>query len=226
MKDSQVSLEVQLSRFFDIHLSRLKCLCGFVLSLIQLRTVNLSELSLCLNTSVSPSSNYKRLQRFVRLFRFPEGVLARFLWHLYEEDEIPLLSIDRSNWKFGRKNINILMLSLCHRGMGIPILWTVLKDKRGNSSTKERIELLERFFRIIEPPGIIRLLGDREFIGEKWLDWLDSHYVHFVIRIRANQQVLHQGRKEVAAKQLFDSENWISRRKPRPVSGYLCYIGG
>ncbi len=137
-----------------------------------------------------------------------------------------MLSIDRSNWKFGRKNINILMLSLCHKGMGIPILWTVLKDKRGNSSIKERMELLERFFRIIDPPGIIRLLGDREFIGEKWLDWLDSHYVHFVIRIRANQQVLYQGRREIAAKQLFHSENWRSLRKARPVSGYRCYLAG
>ena len=91
MKDSQVSLEVQLGSFFDIHLSRLKCLCGFVLSLIQLRTVNLSELSLCLNASVYNSSNYKRL--------------LRFLWHLYEKNEVPVLSIDRSNWKFGRKNI-------------------------------------------------------------------------------------------------------------------------
>ena len=220
MKDSQVSLEVQLSSFFGIHLSRLKCFCGFILSLIQLRTVNLAELSLCLNASVNTSSNYKRLQRFLRLFRFPEGILAQFIGQLYEENDIPVLAIDRSIWKFGRKNINILMLSLCHRGMGIPILWTVLKDKRVNSSIKERIELLERFFRIIEPPGIVRLLGDREPIGEKWLDWLDSHYIHFVIRIRANQQVLYQGRKELAAKQLFHSEKWISLRKARPVSGY------
>ena len=103
------------------------------------------------------------LSSFVLFSR--RGILARFLWYLYEENEVPVLSIDRSNWKFGRKNINILMLSLCHGGMGIPILWTVLKDKRGNSSIEERIELLERFFQIIDPPG------NRSSLGRSRVHW-------------------------------------------------------
>ncbi len=47
----------------------------------------------------------------------------------------------------GKRNINILMLAIVYRGIAIPILWTLL-NKRGNSDTKERIALIQRFIAI------------------------------------------------------------------------------
>jgi hypothetical protein len=40
--------------------------------------------------------------------------------------------------------INFLVLSIVHQGIAFPIFWTFL-PKKGNSNTKERIELLNRF---------------------------------------------------------------------------------
>ncbi len=40
-----------------------------------------------------------------------------------------VLSMDRTNWKFGKVHINILMLSVAHKGMAIPIVWYLLKKK-------------------------------------------------------------------------------------------------
>jgi len=226
MKDSQEALKAQFSEFFDIHLSRLKCLSALVLSLIQVRTVNLSELSLSLNGSVSASTNYKRLQRFFRLFVFPFDSLSKLIWSLFDEGEIPVLSLDRTNWKFGRANINILMLSICYQGIGIPLMWTVLEDKRGNSSVKERIVLMERFLKLFKPAYVVRLVADREFIGTEWLDWLDSNHIHYIIRIRKNQLVESEGTKRKQAWQLFNSDQVKLLRKPRTLDGINVYLGG
>jgi hypothetical protein len=39
------------------------------------------------------------------------------------------------------------MLAIVYRGIAIPIVWTLL-NKRGNSDTKERIALIQRFISI------------------------------------------------------------------------------
>jgi len=52
------------------------------------------------------------------------------------------LALDRTNWKFGDKNINILVLGVVYQGVAFPVLFTMM-NKRGNSSTAERIDLME-----------------------------------------------------------------------------------
>ncbi|BCR40537.1 hypothetical protein KHAB170019_13600 [Acinetobacter baumannii] len=48
------------------------------------------------------------------------------------------------------------MLAIVYRGM-IPILWTLL-NKRGNSDTKERIALIQRFIAIFGKDRIVNVL--------------------------------------------------------------------
>jgi hypothetical protein len=38
--------------------------------------------------------------------------------------------MDRTNWKFGKANINILTVGISWRGTAIPLVWMLL-DKRG-----------------------------------------------------------------------------------------------
>jgi hypothetical protein len=42
------------------------------------------------------------------------------------------LAMDRTNWKFGETNINVLTLATVYEGVAFPVLITVL-DKHGNS---------------------------------------------------------------------------------------------
>jgi len=96
------------------------------------------------------------------------------------------MSIDRTNWKIGTKNINVLFIGLLlPNGTFIPILWQ-LYNKRGNSSEGERCELIERFFKVWQNYSIIEitLLGDREFIGAKWFGFMKKVDFSFVIRAR------------------------------------------
>ena len=34
--------------------------------------------------------------------------------------------MDRTNWQWGKKNINILMLSITYKGIAIPLFWSLL----------------------------------------------------------------------------------------------------
>jgi hypothetical protein len=73
--------------------------------------------------------------------------------------------------------INFLVLSVVHEGIAFPIFWLFL-HKKGNANTKERIELIDKFIRVFGVEKIDRLLGDREFIGETWFAYLDTHNRH------------------------------------------------
>jgi hypothetical protein len=89
-----------------------------------------------------------------------------------------ILCIDRTNWKFGEVDINFLTLTVAYKGVGIPILWEML-DKRGNSKQKERIDLLTKFVEIFGVNRIKCIIGDREFIGDKWYAFLLENHIHF-----------------------------------------------
>ncbi|MEO1805923.1 MAG: IS4 family transposase [Bacteroidota bacterium] len=225
MKYTHSFFEDQFS-FFDLHKSRLQCLSHLVLALLEVRTVNLSRLSLCFDIEAKSLSVYRRIQRFLAKVQFPFDQLSVFIWDKFQSDHSTIIALDRTNWKFGKVNVNILMLSICCDGFAVPLMWKVLKDKRGNSSQDERIELMQRFDSIIKTDQIVRLVADREFIGEKWLNWLDAHHIHFIIRIRANQWVEHSSRKAHKAGALFGSQRWRSLRKARGIKGSRVYIGG
>jgi hypothetical protein len=96
-----------------------------------------------------------------------------------------VLSIDRTNWQFGKTNINIFMLSVCYEGMAFPLLWHML-PKKGNSNCKERIELIKRFINLFGKGCIEALVADREFIGAGWIHYLQAERLPFHIRIRDN----------------------------------------
>ena len=54
------------------------------------------------------------------------------------EDQAIYLSLDRTNWKWGQRDINILMLSVVYKGIAWPVAWSFL-DSQGNSDTEDRV---------------------------------------------------------------------------------------
>jgi Transposase DDE domain len=99
------------------------------------------------------------------------------------------LNIDRTNWKFGKKKINYLVLSWrVSKNFSIPLFFIEL-DKDGNSSTKERIDIIELFVETFDIERIGSLGGDREFIGEKWVRYLMVRKIPFFVRVKENMLV-------------------------------------
>jgi hypothetical protein len=175
-----------LNQYFNFHKSRSDCFAQLVIAMITVKTVNFTHLATAFMTESFPESCYKRIQRFFRFLKFDPFDVASMVITLFGLKNKKLsLALDRTNWKFGKLDINILMLTVAYRGIGLPLMWSCLK-KRGNSNTSERIGLIKRILLLIGTENIECLLGDREFIGAEWIKWLDEQNIPFLFRIRNN----------------------------------------
>jgi len=230
MKDTEKGLKEALSEYFKGHGQRMNMMSKLILAILQMGTVNFAKLALVINSQVKVSSNFKRIQRFMKQYCFDQSSFVNFAWERYaNRGSWVALSMDRTNWKFGRSNINILTIGISWQGTAIPLVWKLL-DKRGNSNVAERQELLDELLGILpaEEHGKIRyLLMDREFGSEAWITALKERSIGFIIRIKANAKVRKPGHsKEKAAKSLFGCPRFRSLRKQRAVFNHRLYIGG
>lgn len=191
-------LQTKLSNF---HQSRLKFLVLFLIALLKVQTVCLTKLANGFSGKATKKSKVRRIQRFLAAFDLDYTSIARLLWSFLDLDnQKVILLMDRTNWKFGSKNINILMLSVAYKGVAVPLFWKLL-DKRGNSTQEERIALMERFVSTFGKDCIDYFSADREFIGQEWLGYLQENKIEFCIRIKEN--ALINAQKGTKVKQLF-----------------------
>lgn len=165
--------------------------------ILKARTTNLAEIVHHIDYDGLSSSLYKQFQRFFRKemeigglsFYLVEDFINTLLsvfhkrLHLY-------LSIDRHNWKFGSKDNNLLAVHLFEPTTGIDFPVHVLDlNHAGNSSTFSRIKILNDISCFLEPyinASQIRVtvLGDREFIGNDWQEYLQLNFNSSVLRLK------------------------------------------
>lgn len=222
----------QLFRIFQFHfnwnLSRVSFLTIFVLSFLQCSTVNLSKVALRMK-SKNVGSNYRRIQNFFQKYSLKQHEYSLFLKSLLPKNTKYWLAIDRTNWKFGRTNINILMIVVIYKGIALPLCWKAL-EKFGNSNSSERISLLEDAVKILGKDSIKGILGDREFVGVKWFRYLMKEKIGFHIRIKSNTKVgskTKDNRKEVKDILKYFKVN-IPKALPYQyeIFGYRLYVSG
>lgn len=187
------ALSQMLGNYFFNSFASIKLMEQIITGLFYIREVNLTGLALVIDGKGNDHSRYRKLQRFFSGFNFSYTALAKLLIALAGiKSEKWLLVLDRTNWKFGKLDINILVLSICHNGIAIPIIWDML-PKTGASNSNERQKLLDRFLQLFGVDKILSLIGDREFIGDNWLKFLEDKKIPFYIRIRENLTI---GRSE------------------------------
>jgi hypothetical protein len=180
------------------------CLVFMVIALYFKESINLTKLAKAFPSSAKPDSSYRRMQRFISDPHTVEfDSVAWFIMKLFDFLETDYyLTFDRTNWQWGKKNINILTLAIVYKGIAIPIYWLLL-NKKGNSSTRERIALVQRFIRQLGKTHIIKFLADREFVGEQWFSWLIDEGIDFGIRIKKNTHVTNSRGIFVQVQHLF-----------------------
>ena len=182
---------------------RIECFVQMLLALMIVQTVNLTRIANQIAAKVKPINRYRRLQRFFEKCPIDYDIIARFIFRLFCFGNNKIyLTMDRTNWKWGKKNINVLFLGVVYRGIAIPIYWLVL-NKAGNSSTRERRALVGRFVKTFGKDRIAGLLADREFIGNKWFKWLTKEKIPFYIRIRNNANTKNKNGKDIDVCWLF-----------------------
>ena len=184
--------------------ARVKFFVSFIISLCKVQTVCFSILAQGFEGTAKVESNMRRIQRLFANFVVDTNMIAKLIFSLLPEKPPYRLCLDRTNWKYGATNINILMLSIAYQGMSIPILWTML-PKRGNSNTGERRELVQRFLDLFGEECIEAFLADREFIGDDWFRELINKQIPFYIRIRGNMWLNIPGKCPTKAFWLFNS---------------------
>lgn len=175
-------LEKLLQSHFKEDKRRIRFISLFVVSLIRVRSVKLSSLTSVFNPKVKEDSNYKRMQRFFRDFTIDYTMWAKFMVSALPVRSF-ILTLDRTNWQFGKKDINILCLSIIYKNSSIPLCWDLL-NKRGNSSFEERKEIISKAISILGKERIKCLIADREFGSGNFFRYLKKSSIEFHVRIK------------------------------------------
>ncbi len=112
-----------LSTHFELGKSRLETLAGVIILLVNVRTVNLTHIASQFSATAKTSSSYRRLQRFFQFVRLDEDWLAQAFIKLLRVNPPWILAMDRTNWKLGKSNINILMLGVAYKNVAFPLMF-------------------------------------------------------------------------------------------------------
>jgi len=210
-----------------MNLARIKFFGMFICALCKVQTVGFEKLATAFETTAKSDSSLRRIQRFMAEYVLDTDLIARLIFKMLPHEPPYRLAMDRTNWKFGQTNINVLTLAIIYQGVAFPILISML-DKRGNSHTNERISIMNRYIRLFGNETIDSLLADREFVGEHWIDYLNFHKIRYYIRIRENFHVENpRTGRSVKASWMFNhlqcGECQFLHRIYR-VNGQLCYL--
>ena len=168
-----------------MNLARIKFLGMLICALCKVQTIRFERLAAAFATKTKSNSSLRRIQRFMADYVLDTDLIACLIFKMLPHKPPYRLVMDRTNWKFGETNINILTLAIVYHGIAFPILISML-NKRGNSHTEERIEIMERYIRLFGYETIDCLLADREFVGENWIKYLNYTKIRYYIRIREN----------------------------------------
>jgi hypothetical protein len=199
-KSKQSHAEKVVERFSKIfqaklgwNAARLDCFALLVVGMLLQRTVNLVLIGACNHRETKKESAYRRrLQRFFSEFAMPLDDIGRLVVNMLPRPVGGwVVAVDRTNWKFGRKHINVLLAGVVLGKVCFPVAWMTLpkRTKKGNSNASQRIRLFKRLLQIIPANSVRAVVMDREFIGAKWLSWLDQQGLGYVVRVKHNTLV-------------------------------------
>lgn len=213
----------------NLNFARIKFIAMFICALCKVQNVGFQKLAIAFDGNALVESNLRKIQRFIANYALSSDLVAKFIFSLLPQQKNLVLSIDRTNWQFGSIDINIFMLGVCYKGVAFPLLFTMLA-KRGNSNSKERIELVDRYIQLFGKDSIDCILADREFVGDEWIRYLNDNNIRYYIRIRNNFKVfLPRKNAEVKASWLFNSNKigqFINHKRIVRIGTQYCYISG
>jgi hypothetical protein len=136
-------LQKTLTPHVPLGKSRLETLCILLLGMIGARTVNLTHSATERPSRALVASTYRRLQRFFQHVTLPEDWTVGLVTALIGSPGSWYLCLDRTNWKIGQTDVNVLVLAVVTARFRVPLMWTLL-DHSGNSTTAQRIALMKR----------------------------------------------------------------------------------
>lgn len=226
--DKTSELQGILGKFLIWNKARLDCFTRMLLALFVARTVNLSEIAVVMISKAEVSSRYKRLQRFFRDFRLDYNVIAKWIFSLFFSGKDVYITMDRTNWFWGKAKINILTLAIAYEGVSVPLFWCLL-NKAGNATAVEHRAILVRFIKLFSKERIVGVLADREFASATLFKFCNTHAIPFYIRIKEGTRVKIKNNKWLSAEKLFSHLNLREKTEFQMaawVYGERVYLAG
>ena len=189
-----VSNRMQVAKLFSVcklaeNAARQKFIVEILLALLESKKLQFNELSLHIDSEAEEISTERRLQNFFANFEFDYDLVALLLCSFFPRGKVTLC-IDRTEWDFGKYQCNILVISVYFNGIGIPLYWDLLDNQSGNSGSTARIDLLKKCIKIIGKDRVLRIVGDREFIGKDWIGYLVREKIGFCLRVPQHHNIL------------------------------------
>jgi hypothetical protein len=190
-----------------VNLSRKKFIALFIMGLIDCRDVCFKEVAASMPNQTKTDSNLRRIQDFFANYQLDYGQMALVLSLFLPKGHQIYLSMDRTNWRFGEKEINFLVITAYCRGTGIPLWFEPLPEQdKGNSSEYDRMRVLKPLIDLFAASHRIVLTADREFIGEGWIGYLLRKRVRFFIRLRNNIHLDRKGERK-------NAREWLGNKR-------------
>jgi hypothetical protein len=93
------------------------------------------------------------------------------------------LILDRTNWKYGQTDVNVLLLAVLWRNVAIPLLFELLPHG-GSSDTDLQHTLMDDALHLLDASQIRVFYADREFISYAWIQGLASRGIPICVRLR------------------------------------------
>lgn len=165
------------------NLARQKFIFRFLVGLIKSRKVQFCEVAQHLNEQVQDVSNEVRIQDFFRQVELDYEQVALLLCLFVKCKDKVRLCIDRTEWDFGKCQVNLLMVLASQGAVQVPLYWELLDNKSGNSSTQDRKAIIAKCIRLLGKERIGIVIADREFVGHEWLKYLKDHNIAFCVRL-------------------------------------------
>ena len=187
------TLSVMTREHIALSETRRQTLCWLIFLIMRYGSVSLWRLAAHAPSKARTASVRRRFYRFFQFIHIDGCSMARMVVALSGLSGKPwTLTIDRTNWDFGKTPINILMIAVVWNDVSIPLICSFL-PKKGNSPTAERTQLLDRLREIFPDMKVAMLIGDREFVDGAWMKYLIENNIYFVMRLRSNQLVHRNG---------------------------------
>jgi hypothetical protein len=162
--------------------ARQKFVTHFVCGLIRSKKVQFSAVAAHFNDQRSNESNERRIQAFFKDVELNYDQVALLLCLFVPRGKL-VLCLDRTEWDFGKCQVNILMLTAKIGQVALPLYWELLNNRSGNSCVQDRWQVLEKLILLIGKDRIGMLIADREFVGKQWVGKLIDAGISFCLRL-------------------------------------------
>jgi hypothetical protein len=165
----------------------LKRSAAVIFGIISSESTRHRKIAAHINCDATLDSKTKMVARTFHQENLTEQNVLDILLPLLPEGKL-MFVLDRTNWKHGQADINILALGVAISGVVIPLMHEIIPHG-GNSCAQTRIQLIKRLLKVIPAKRWLVLIADREFIGEEWFTFLKQKKIKRCIRIKENTRM-------------------------------------